>query len=72
MTGVDCAFNIHNCVNMIQFELGSQKAKSNKKKHGVSFEEAQSVFYNDLRFNLKIKIHWVSRGLSCWGLAIIP
>ena len=24
------------------------KAKSNLKKHGVSFEEAQSVFYDDL------------------------
>jgi len=23
------------------------KAKSNKKKHGVSFEEAQTVFYDD-------------------------
>ena len=33
---------------MIKFEWDLQKAKSNKKKHGVAFEEAQSVFYDDL------------------------
>ncbi|CBL46727.1 Protein of unknown function (DUF497) [gamma proteobacterium HdN1] len=32
---------------MITFEWDSQKAKSNLKKHGVSFEEAQGVFYDD-------------------------
>ncbi|MDX1453616.1 MAG: BrnT family toxin [Oleiphilaceae bacterium] len=33
---------------MIEFEWDQAKAKSNLKKHGVSFEEAQSVFYDDL------------------------
>jgi len=33
---------------MIEFEWDQSKAKSNLKKHGVSFEEAQSVFYDDL------------------------
>ncbi len=33
---------------MIEFEWDRAKAKSNFKKHGVSFEEAQSVFYDDL------------------------
>jgi uncharacterized protein len=33
---------------MIEFEWDKNKAKSNLKKHGVSFEEAQSVFYDDL------------------------
>ena len=33
---------------MIEFEWNPGKAKSNLKKHGVSFEEAQSVFYDDL------------------------
>jgi len=32
---------------MIEFEWDQAKAKSNHKKHGVSFEEAQSVFYDD-------------------------
>ena len=32
---------------MIKFEWDDQKAKSNLKKHGVSFEEARSVFYDD-------------------------
>jgi uncharacterized DUF497 family protein len=32
---------------MIEFEWSSTKARSNLKKHGVSFEEAQSVFYDE-------------------------
>jgi len=32
---------------MIRFEWDSAKAVSNKKKHGVSFEETQSVFYDE-------------------------
>jgi len=31
----------------ISFEWDDKKAKSNFKKHGVSFDEAQSVFYDD-------------------------
>ena len=30
-----------------EFSWDPAKAKSNKKKHGVSFEEAQTVFYDD-------------------------
>ena len=33
---------------MIKFSWDPAKAKSNLKKHGVSFEEAQSVFYDEL------------------------
>jgi len=33
---------------MIKFEWDSKKASLNQKKHGVSFEEAQSVFYDEL------------------------
>jgi len=33
---------------MIKFEWDSAKADSNEKKHGVSFEEAKSVFYDEL------------------------
>lgn len=32
---------------MIKFEWDSTKAAINAKKHGVSFEEAQSVFYDE-------------------------
>ena len=32
---------------MIKFEWDSAKAAINFKKHGVSFEEAQSVFYDE-------------------------
>ena len=33
---------------MIQFDPNPDKAAINLKKHGVSFEEAQTVFYDDL------------------------
>ena len=32
---------------MIKFSWNPDKAAANQKKHGVSFEEAQSVFYDD-------------------------
>ncbi len=32
---------------MIKFEWDSAKATANIKKHGVSFEEAQSAFYDE-------------------------
>ena len=32
---------------MIKFEWDTAKGTSNKKKHGISFEEAQSVFYDE-------------------------
>lgn len=32
---------------MIEFEWNPAKAASNQKKHGVSFEEAKSVFYDE-------------------------
>lgn len=32
---------------MIKFEWDPAKAEANTKKHGVSFEEAQSVFYDE-------------------------
>ena len=31
---------------MIEFEWSSAKARANLKKHGVSFEEAQTVFFD--------------------------
>lgn len=32
---------------MIKFSWNPDKAAANQKKHGVSFEEAQSVFYDE-------------------------
>jgi uncharacterized DUF497 family protein len=32
---------------MIRFEWNSAKAAANIKKHGISFEEARSVFYDE-------------------------
>lgn len=32
---------------MIRFDWDPAKAKANLKKHGISFEEAQSVFYDE-------------------------
>ncbi|MDP3511126.1 MAG: BrnT family toxin [Sulfuritalea sp.] len=32
---------------MISFEWDGAKAKANVRKHGVAFEEAQSVFYDE-------------------------
>ena len=34
-------------MNEIHFVWDKEKAKINYKKHGVSFEEAQTVFYDD-------------------------
>ncbi len=34
-------------MNKIKFEWDDNKAKLNQKKHSVSFEEAQSVFYDE-------------------------
>ena len=34
-------------MSQIRFEWDPRKARSNKKKHGVSFEEAKSVFFDE-------------------------
>ncbi len=33
---------------MISFEWDDEKNKTNKTKHGISFEQARSVFYDEL------------------------
>jgi len=42
---------------MIKFEWDSTKAATNFKKHGVSFEEAQSVFYDEFAVQFFDKDH---------------
>jgi len=34
-------------MNRLEFSWGPEKAKSNQKKHGVSFDEAKTVFYDE-------------------------
>ena len=38
-------YNVH--MSLLRFEWASQKAGANLQKHGVSFEEAKSVFYDE-------------------------
>lgn len=38
-------YNVH--MTSLRFEWEPQKASANLKKHGVSFEEAKSVFYDE-------------------------
>ena len=38
------------------FEWDDKKSASNKRKHGVSFEEAQTVFLTKTPLNLMIQI----------------
>ena len=34
-------------MTQIRFEWDPRKARSNKRKHGISFEEAQTVFFDE-------------------------
>jgi uncharacterized protein len=45
---------------MIKFEWDAAKATSNKKKHRVSFEEAQSVFYDEFAVQFFDEVNSVS------------
>jgi len=38
-------YNVH--MNSLRFQWEPRKASANLKKHGVSFEEAKSVFYDE-------------------------
>jgi len=42
---------------MIKFNWDPAKAASNLRKHGVSFEEAQSVFYDDFAIQFYDESH---------------
>lgn len=44
-------------MNNIVFEWDDKKAKSNLKKHGVSFEEAQTVFFDDMAIQFLDESH---------------
>ncbi len=38
-------YNVH--MEKLEFEWDARKASSNKKKHGVSFEEAKTAFFDE-------------------------
>jgi uncharacterized protein len=42
---------------MIKFDWNPAKAASNLRKHGVSFEEAQSIFYDDFAIQFYDQSH---------------
>lgn len=42
---------------MIRFEWDARKDKTNQRKHGVSFEEAQSVFFDENAIQFYDEIH---------------
>lgn len=42
---------------MIQFEWNPEKASSNAQKHGVLFEEAKSVFYDEFAIQFFDEAH---------------
>ena len=62
---------------MIKFEWNATKAAANQKNHGVSFEEAQSVFYDEFAIqffddeNSEAEERFLMLGLSNESRAII-
>ena len=42
---------------MIKFEWNQTKDKANQRKHGISFSEAKSVFYDDFAIQFFDEIH---------------
>lgn len=56
---------------MIQFDWDTKKAATNLKKHGISFEEARSVFYDEFAVQFYDDEHsegedrFLMLGLSC-------
>ena len=42
---------------MLSFEWGPQKAKSNEQKHGITFDEASTVFEDPLSLTIHDPLH---------------
>ena len=61
----------------IQFEWDSNKAQSNKKKHGITFEEASTIFGDSLSVTILDPTHsigedrFVTIGTSANGRLIV-
>ena len=62
---------------MIRFEWNPAKAVSNEKKHGVSFKEAETVFYDEMAVqfsdheNDESEERFLMLGLSCHARILI-
>lgn len=62
---------------MITFEWDPRKAESNQRKHGVSFEEARSVFYDEFAIQFFDEEHssqedrFIMLGMSALGRILI-
>lgn len=58
----------------LKFEWDDEKDKKNIEKHGISFEEAQLVFYDPKHYELYDEKHsimekrWIVIGLSGWKI----
>ena len=49
----------------MEFEWDEAKSKANEKKHGVTFDEAKSVFYDDSSLLFDIRTTRATRAGSC-------
>lgn len=62
---------------MLKFEWDPTKAASNQKKHGITFDEAKSVFYDELAVQFYDKNdsqsedRFLMLGLSCESRVLI-
>ncbi len=45
----------------LSFEWDEEKNRINQRKHGVSFEEAQTVFFDDHAVEFYDDEHWTGR-----------
>jgi uncharacterized DUF497 family protein len=61
----------------IQFEWDEEKAGVNKEKHGVTFEEARTVFNDPFSITISDPDHsadedrWLDIGFSCQGRLLV-
>ena len=69
---------LETCVTMVyQFEWDLPKARANRRKHGVSFEEAATVFLDPRASSVYDPEHsesedrWVTLGLSSAGRLLV-
>ena len=60
----------------MRFQFDPKKAKNNLKKHGISFADAESVFYDDLAIHLEDissegELRFIVIGMSSAGQVLV-
>ena len=60
----------------MRFQFDSKKAKNNLKKHGISFADAEGVFYDDLAIHLEDinsegELRFIVIGMSSAGQVLV-